>query len=321
MNRRRWALVVWVLLVTSYTFASGFAIPPHEGTADPDGDGADSGAQLERLLTASADGSDRFSLTPSTSVHGPTELTVMVAPERHPYPTEGRALEDFMEDGGTLVLFAANTAWNDFLADHRIQLDGAALLPTANPSASNLLRLDLPAELGSGQLLMPNATAVTTSEAATDVTTYQPEGETVLDENGNGTIEVPPDQAGRFPVAAQTPVGDGQLVVVASSEAVLGPGLERNLDAVGGLLETLADGDPAAFDAGTHPRGWKDAARAPAGATLSVAQASLPAVAVIVLVGVGLVALLPKDPHREEETGSLDEYTDATREVMLDRAD
>lgn len=309
---------MWVLLLVTYTFAAGFTVPPHQGTADPDGNGHDSAAQLERLLTASAGDSDRFSLSPATSIHGPTELTVMVAPERSPYPTEDDVMDEYMREGGTLVLFAANTAWNDFLADYRIQLDGSTLLPTADPSTSNILELDLPASLGSGRLIVPNATAVQVGDA--NVTTYQPAGETVLDQNGNGTIEVPPDQAGNFPIGASTSVGEGRLVVVASSGAVLGPGLERNLDAVAGMLETLAGANPGAFDAGTHPRGWTDVARAPASATLGVAQGSPVGLGLLALVGAGLVAITP--PGREEEAdGDLDAYTDVTREVMLDRSD
>lgn len=301
----------------SYTFVSGFTIPPHEGTADPDGDGPRSTAQLERLLAASTDGTDRFSLTPATSVHGPTETTVVVAPERSVYPTEGDVLDRFMEDGGTLLLFAANSAWNDYLADHRIQLQGATLLPTANRTTSNILTFNLPARLGSGELLLPNATAV--QAAGPNVTSFEPEEETVLDINGNGTIEVPPDQAGSFPVAATTPVGDGRLVVVASSEAVLGAGLERNLDATGGLVDSLAAGQPSALDAGVHPRGWNDLVRAPASATLSVAQASPVGLGVLVVLGAGLVLALPREPERRQAGGLLDTYTDETREVMLDR--
>lgn len=318
MNRRRWAIAVWVLLIVSYTFAAGFTVPPHQGTADPDGTGPDSAAQLERLLTASAGDSDRFSLSPATSIHGPTELTVMVAPERSPYPTEDDVMDEYMREGGTLVLFAANTAWNGFLSEYRIQLDGSTLIPTANPTTSNILTLDLPPSLGSGQLIVPNATAVQVGDS--NVTTYEPEGETVLDQNGNGTIEVPPDQAGSFPIAATTSVGEGQLVVIASSETVLGPGLERNLDGVAGLLETLSGASPGALDAGTHPRGWTDLARAPASATLGVAQGSPIGLGLLALVGAGLVAITP--PGRQEDAqGALDAYTDVTREVMLDRSD
>lgn len=319
MNRRRWAVIAWALLVLGYTVAAGFTVPPREGTADPDGTGHHSAAQLERLIATSADGSDRLSLTPSTSIHGPTELTVMVAPERSPYPTEGDVMNDVLADGGTVVLFAATPAWNGFLAEHNIQLDNSTLIPTANPSTSNLLTLDLPASLGSGELLMPNATAVSSEDP--NVTTYQPDEETVLDENGNGRIEVPPDQAGAFPVAASTSVGDGRLVVIASSEAVLGAGLERNLDATGDMLSTLSGDQPAAFDAATHPRGWKDLARAPAGATLGVAQASPAGFGVVAFLGIGLVFALPKRSTEEEVTGALDEFTDTTREVMLDRGD
>lgn len=312
-------LVVWGLLVLSYTVAAGFTVPPHEGTADPDATGPNSAAQVERLLAASTDGTDRFSISPSTSVHGPTELTIMVGPERSPYPTEGDALDRFMEEGGTLVIFAATEAWNEYLIDHGIRLEGATLLPTANRTTSNILTLDLPGRLGGGQLLMPNATAVQVS--APNVTTFQPDEETVLDVNGNGSIEVPPDQAGAFPVAATTAVGDGQLLVVSSSEAVLGNGLDRNLDAAGGLFESLAGTDPSALDAATHPRGWKDLARAPASATLSVAQASPIGLAIVLVAGAGMAVALPRRPAAEEVDGGLDAYTDVTREVMFDRGD
>jgi hypothetical protein len=323
VNQRRWAIAVWVLLLVSYTFAAGFAIPPRQGTADPDAEGPGSAAQLERLLEASSDGTDRYSLTPSTVAHGPAELAVMVAPERSPYPTETQVVDDFMQDGGTLVVFAATTAWNSFLADYRIRLDGSTLLPTGNTTSENLLTLDLPASLGSGELLVPNATRVLADDES--VRTFTPEGETVLDRNGNGTIEAGDgrDEAGSFPIAAQTDVGDGQLVVVASSEAVLGAGLERqrHLGAVTNLVETLGEGGPAALDVGTHPRGWNDLARAPAAATLSVAQASPYGLGLLALVGAGLIAATPARPQEDEIEGGLDELTDVTREVMLDRGD
>lgn len=321
MNRRRWALAAWVILLVSYTFAAGFTVPPRQGTADPDATGADSAAQLERLMSASSETNDRFSLTPATSIHGPTELTVMVAPERSPYPTEGQVMDEFMREGGTLVVFGANTAWNEFLTDYRVRLDGSTLLPTANATTSNVLRMDLPASLGSGELIMPNATAVQTQDA--NVTTYEPDGETVLDRNGNGTIEAGdgPDEAGSFPVGASTSVGEGRLVVVASHEAVLGVGLERNLDAVANLLETTGQNQGVALDAGTHPRGWKDLARAPASATIGLGLTSPYGLGLLALVGAGLVAITPPRPRHEEAQGQLDDFTDVTREVMLDRSD
>ncbi len=312
-------LAAWALLVVAYTFAAGFSLPPREGTADPDGQGPTSATQLERLLSASTDGVDRLSLTPATSVHGPAELTVMVAPERSPYPTEGNALDRYMNDGGTLVLFAANSAWNEFLVDYRLRLDGSTLLPTANRTTSNILTLDLPAGLGSGQMLLPNATAVESS--APEVTTFQPDEETVLDQNADGQIEVPPDEAGAFPVAAATDVGEGRLVVIASSEAVLGNGIERNLDASGSLFQTLSQGEPSALDAATHPRGWKDVPRAPAAATLSIAQASPYAAGLLALLGIGVVYAMPQRPRTQAAEDTLDDYTDYTREVMLDRSD
>jgi len=319
LNRRHLVLGAWVVLVVAYTFAAGFQIPPREGVADPDDDeSASSAAQLERMMQAKAGGADRLSLTPAVAAHGPAELLVIVSPERSPYPSEADAIDRFMQEGGTVVMFTSSPAWNDFLRDHRITIEGPTLLPTGNSTSANVLTLDLPTDLGPGKFLLPNATAVQASGA--NVTTYAPNGETVLDRNDNGTIDPQPssDEAGSFDVAASTTVGEGRLVVVGSGEAVLGEFLElNNLDATSNMLETLGGGEASALDAGTHPEGYADVARAPAQATMAVGQAWIPGLATLAVLGLGVIVALPSRPIGQEEKNTLDEYTEQTREVLM----
>lgn len=274
---------------------------------------------LEDVLGSATGRVDRHSLSPATASHGPAELLVLAAPEREPYPAETRAVDRFMDEGGTVLVFTANTAWNSVFGEHGISLHGNLLLPAGNHSGQRLLTLDLPDELGGGRLLAPNSTAITTGSE--DVRTWTPEQSMVLDIDGDGQISRPPDgqdEAGEFPIVAVADVGEGRLVVVASAEAVLGPGLAvRNLDAASSMTSTLADGGTAAFSTGTHPRGYEDVVRGPASAALGTAHWSLPGGILLLLAGAAIVALLPARGGPDEDHTELDDYTTVTREVMM----
>lgn len=314
MTTSRWILVaLWALGLIAFTVASGFTLPPTEGVADPDQAQGLGAAQLSQLLSTTLGETDTYSLSPGLVVHGSSELLVLAGPERAPYAGEAEAMDTFLEDGGTLLLFTTSEVWNPYLTTHGVTVHGQLLLPTSNATAERLVELTLPDDLGGGTLLMPNATAIT--DPGPEVRTVTPDQDLVLDIDGNGTIEVPPDRAGAFPVLASEPVGDGQLIVITSIEAVLGPGIDRNLDSLTRLIQATGAQGPAALDSGTHPRGWSDAIRAPAQASLSLAHWSPIGAGLMGLATAGLVLLLPARPGSAERDGP-DDLTEATLEVM-----
>lgn len=317
--RRWWLIGLWVVLLIGYTVASGFTLPPDQGVADPEAAAPLGAAQLGDLLSSATGGLEVYSLTPALASHSQTDMLVVAAPERAAYDAEVQAIDTIMERGGTVLVFTTSTVWNPVLSDHGIQTHGEVLIPAANATRERLVSVELPEDLGAGSLLLPNATAII--DPGDGVRTVAPSQDMVLDENSNGTIEVPPDTAGTFPVIAERQVGDGRLIVVASVEAVLGTGIDRNLDALNGLVGALGTQGPVALDAGTHPRGAVDVARAPAQASLALAHWSPIAAGVLLLGAVGLVVQVPARPGGATDRPGLDDVTPHTREVITRGSD
>lgn len=311
MRVRRWIAGAWVtaLVVVSVV---GAGLPPETGVGLPDDTGPEGSAGLERLLEDATGTADRLSVSLAPVVHDPNRLLVVAASERAPYAGEARALDAFMEDGGTAVFFLATTAWNELLSTYGISLHGALLLSAQGGGSPRSIPVELPPSLGGGRLVLVNATAIVDPDPG--IQTVTPPGELVLDLDGDGRVSLPPDTAGRFPLVAQIPVGEGSLVVVASGEAVLGAHIDRNLDALARLFSAVADDRSGLLDVSTHSLGLIDLIRGSAQAAVARIHASLWGIAGS-LVAVGLaIYLAPRATATTGRTGSrLDEQTDATR--------
>lgn len=313
-TRRWWLVALWAVTLVGYTVASGFTLPLQAGVADPDAAEPLGASQINDLLSSATRGTEVYSLTPALATHTEADMLIVAAPERAAYDAEAKAIDTLLERGGTVLVFTTSTVWNPTLSEHGIQTHGEVLIPAANATRERLVSVALPEDLGGGTLLLPNATAIV--DPGQGVTTISPSQDLVLDENSNGTIEVPPDTAGNFPVVAQQTVGDGRLIVVASIEAVLGTGIDRNLDAINSMINALGVEGPVALDAGTHPRGARDVVRAPAQASLALAHWSAIAGAIVLLGAVGLVVQLPGRTGHDADDPDLDDVTPHTREVM-----
>lgn len=314
MNVRAVAAAVFALGVLAFTFASGFSIPPHAGAAHPERVEALGAAPLLEVLSGATSGVDVVSLSPAAVRQMEAGVLVVAAPERTPFGAEAGALDGFMADGGTLLVFVTTDVWNPYLSSHGLSVHGSLTIPAANATRERLVIVTLPDELGGGQLFLPNTTALV--DPSPEARVVAPAQDLVLDENGNGTIEVPPDRAGSFAVVGTVPVGAGRLVVVASVEAVLGPGIDRNLDGLGRLLDATGGDEGAILDTALHPRGWADVLRAPAGAAAALGHFTLWGFALAVVTLGTAVVLLPALPSAHIERTALDKLTPHSQEVL-----
>lgn len=314
MRVRRVLLAGWLLLLLIVSVA-GTGLPPESGVGLPDDPGPRGTASLERIMGGTSAGQDRLSVSLVPVVHDPDRLLVVAAPERGPLPGEARALDRFMHQGGTAMLFISSDAWNPILSSYGFTLHGALLLGATGDTSRRTIPVQLPQDLGGGRLVLVNGTSILDPEAG--VETVVPSDELVLDLDGDGRVSAPPDAAGRFPVVASVAVGEGRLVVVASGEAVLGTHMERNLDAVERLLEAQGAGRGATLDASTHPMGVVDALRGPSRILLSFLHVSWAGAGLAAAVSVVSVIRTPRAGGLDRDaTSKLDEQTDATQEWL-----
>lgn len=312
MNTGQLALAAWITLLGAITLI-GAGLPPQTGIALPADSTHQGASTLEGLVEGATTSADRVTVSLSPVVHDTDRLLVIAAPERSPYPGEARALDGFMDRGGTAVLFVASDAWNDVLVDHGVRLNGALLLSTGDGASARSFPVDLPEELGGGRLVLVNATAI--SDPGPEVDTVVSQQELVLDLDGDGEVTLGKDEARRFPVVASTSVGEGRLIVIPSGETVLGGQITRSQDALSQLFQAQGSQKRGIVDASTHPMGIVDAMRGPSSALTGLVHASpWAAGATLVLTGLA-VALASRASTGARRTQSrLDEQTQATKE-------
>lgn len=312
MNERHLVLAGWLVALVAISMA-GMGLVPSQGVGLPGDEGDDGAATLEEMLSASAPRTDRLTTSTTPVVHDPDRTLVVAAPERAPMTGEVDALDRLLRQGGTAVLFVASEAWNDALAPYGITLHGALLLDSQDEDSTSF-PVEMPDELGGGQMVLVNATAIT--DSGPGVQTASADRDLVLDLDGDRRISVPPDTAGPFPTVAYTSVGPGTLVVVASGDAALNEDIGRHLDGMERLFEAQASRG-AFLDASTHPMGLVDAVRGPARVLASLLHASIAGA------GVGLIAIgaavyasprLRGDAGRERT--SLDDRSPETEEWL-----
>lgn len=316
MKARHAILGGWALALAVVSLA-GMGFTPTQGIGLPNDEDASGSSALEEMVQAQAD-TKRVGASLSTIVHDTDRTLFVIAPERAPLSGEARALDRFLHQGGTAVLFVASDTWNPVLSTYGVTLHGSLLLDSQDDETPFSFPVKLPDRLGGGQLVLVNATAISNPGPGVETTT--PDRDLVLDLDGDHRISVPPDTAGRFATVADVPVGEGTLVVIASGDAALNENIDRHLDGVDRLVAERASQGTAFFDASMHPMGITDALREPARILGSLFHASILSAGM----GIGLVAAAvyasPRIQAKAGEGNSLDERSPETEE-WLQRGD
>lgn len=313
MNTLRFIIAAWILGLAALSLI-GMGFVPTQGIALPTDDSPKGASGFEELATSQSQESDRVTASLATITHDTDRTVFVTAPERAPLAGEARALDRFLDQGGTAVLFVASETWNDILTPYGITLHGSLLLDSRDEGTPYSFPVSLPDRLGGGQMVLVNATAIT--DTGPDVETVTPERELVLDLDGDQRISVPPDTAGQFATIADVQIGDGMLVVIASGDAILNENIDRHLDATQRLVEEFSGSRGVFLDASTHPMGVIDAVREPARILAGSLHASWFGA------GAGLAlaaAAMYTSPRLQEQPGAgslLDERSKETQEWL-----
>lgn len=313
MNTKRIVIAAWVLGLAVVSLV-GMGFVPTQGIALPTDDGPKGGSGFEDMVASQALDSARVTTSITTITHDTDRTVFVTAPERAPLAGEAKALDRFLHQGGTAVLFVASHTWNDVLTPYGVTLHGSLLLDSRDEGRPSSFPVNLPDRLGGGQMVLVNATAITST--GPDVETVTPERELVLDLDGDRRISVPPDTAGNFATIADVNVGDGTLVVIGSGDAVLNENIDRHLDGTQRLVEELVGSRGVFLDTSSNPMGLMDALREPARILTALFHASW----IGLVAGGGLftaaVYASPRIQAVPHEASSLDERSEETKEWL-----
>ena len=245
------AVLVSLITVVLIAFvATGATSSAAFGAFNPSWDGASA-------LREQADATDLETqiirdTTEFTSVSANGSLGVVLSPEQSYTPSETARLNEFVRNGGTLLIaedFGSNT--NPLLSalGVKARINGTAVrderyhyrspaFPVANNVSSHSLVTDVSAlTLNHGSVVKPNGATVLVNSSS-----YA-----YLDTNGNGNLDET-ETIQRYPVATIESVGHGRVIVVSDPSLFINVMLERSGNAA--FVENLfADSDRVLIDA------------------------------------------------------------------------